>query len=80
MSLFDVIKYPISSPPTKEELNDLPTRVYRRWHKLSSWNRFKFSRADVVRYYIMCGREHLMQETDYSDIEVLKGVILRLRK
>ena len=31
MSLFDVIKYPISYPPTVEELNALPETIYNKW-------------------------------------------------
>lgn len=31
MSLFDVIKYPISNPPSPEELFVLPTDVYSGW-------------------------------------------------
>jgi len=31
MSLFDVIKYPLSIPVTLEELESLPKEVYRKW-------------------------------------------------
>jgi len=31
MSLFDVIKYPISHPPTVEELSALPEDLYIKW-------------------------------------------------
>lgn len=31
MTIFDVIKYPISDCPTKEELEALPVAVYAKW-------------------------------------------------
>ncbi len=31
MSLFDVIKYPVSNPPTSEQLNALPDAIYNKW-------------------------------------------------
>ena len=31
MSLFDVIKYPISTPVTKEELEAVPSDIYNDW-------------------------------------------------
>jgi len=31
MSLFDVLKYPISSPPTYTELKSLPEEIYNKW-------------------------------------------------
>ncbi len=31
MSLFDVIRYPISTPPTLEELHQLPNDLYKDW-------------------------------------------------
>lgn len=31
MSLFDIIKYPISVPPTPAELEALPTSIYNPW-------------------------------------------------
>ena len=31
MSLFDIIKYPISDTPTKEQLDALPDEIYQKW-------------------------------------------------
>jgi hypothetical protein len=31
MSLFDVLKYPISNPPTLQELEALPVVIFDRW-------------------------------------------------
>jgi hypothetical protein len=33
MSIFDVIRYPISWPPTIEELESIPTPLYDAWYK-----------------------------------------------
>jgi hypothetical protein len=38
MSLFTVLKYPISWPPTKEELEALPKEVLDRWVEHNVWN------------------------------------------
>lgn len=31
MSLFDVLRYPISDHPTVEELEALPNKIYKKW-------------------------------------------------
>jgi hypothetical protein len=31
MSLFDVLRYPISLPPTEEELDALPVKLFHSW-------------------------------------------------
>jgi len=36
MTIFDSIKYPISDPPTEEELTNLPKELYDKW--LGYWN------------------------------------------
>ena len=36
MTIFDSIKYPISDPPTEEELTNLPKELYDRW--VGYWN------------------------------------------
>ena len=38
MSLFDVIRYPVSCPPTFDQLNAIPTNLYRYWITRSSWS------------------------------------------
>ena len=37
MSLFDTIKYPISDPPTEEELRALPVNLFNQWIYISGW-------------------------------------------
>lgn len=38
MSLFDVIRYPISDPPTEKELSALPEDLYYKWFKTMNWS------------------------------------------
>lgn len=37
MSLFDIIKYPISMPPTEDELVALPTDLFGDWISKTGW-------------------------------------------
>jgi hypothetical protein len=37
MSLFDVIKYPISFPPQRSQLQALPPELYNEWINKSTW-------------------------------------------
>lgn len=37
MSLFDVIKYQVSIPPTQEELDALPETIREEWYALKNW-------------------------------------------
>ena len=45
MSLFDVIRYPISTPPSREELNALPRDLLAQW---MSWVGFDHTHEDSV--------------------------------
>ena len=38
MTIFDSIKYPISDPPTLEELRAVPESIYRAWEVYNGWN------------------------------------------
>lgn len=60
MSLFDVIKYPLSIPVTLEEARALPEDVLNRW--LLHWNRLPFDQKfnlddkyarDVILNYLL---------------------------
>ena len=31
MTVFDVIKYPISNPPSREEIDNLPDHIFNKW-------------------------------------------------
>jgi hypothetical protein len=38
MTIFHVIKYPISNPPTESELNKLPIEIYGEWLQTIGFN------------------------------------------
>lgn len=47
MSLFDVIKYPISIPPTLEELESLPRQLLIDWMKSNGFHFFTANEVDT---------------------------------
>ena len=58
MSLFDVIKYPISNPPTELELSRIPKKVYQDWvyfdmrfHHIDTVYMANFLNNDLSVYY-----------------------------
>ena len=54
MSLFDIIRYPISDPPTEQELTALPVGMMCKWLQMTDWKEISPARtniADVVEYY-----------------------------
>ncbi len=75
MSLFDVIKYPISDAPTKEELETLPTVLYNRWLEKTHWSLDRDERIfpnilNVVIYYKNCN-----PDIRIVDIGILRKLI-----
>jgi len=49
MSIFDVIRYPISWPPTKDELAAVPAELRRAWKV--TWFAEDYTLDDMVIYY-----------------------------
>jgi hypothetical protein len=52
MTIFDSIKYPISNPPTSEDLRNLPPDIYNKWLEL--WNesaRDMLTPVNLAAYY-----------------------------
>lgn len=84
MSLFDVLRYPISYPPTKAELDALPTELYMKWIMNSDWA--QFVRKDKVEvyssrnvsewYYHNINNSFVFKEQDANDIKRLHSIIL----
>ena len=37
MSIFDIIKYSVSYPPTHDEMNNLPEDVFKKWKSENGW-------------------------------------------
>jgi hypothetical protein len=82
VSIFDAIRYPISDPPTEEQIRDIPIRVFRKWRKMSSWYRYEDNYESIIDYYTHKNYAGIpSEENDYLiDMKLLKGMILRLRK
>ena len=54
MTIFDVIKYPISNPPTKDEFKSLPDDLLFAWYQSSGWRGFMpngYGIDEVVGFY-----------------------------
>jgi hypothetical protein len=49
MTIFDAIKYPISTPPTEEQLEALPGDLYQKWKEVVG---FGFLHVDAGGLYI----------------------------
>ena len=75
MTIFDVIRYPISEPPTQEEFENLPRAVYSRW--VSAWNLDKkvFRPNDFARYYKL-----VYNATDHDFLPMYREKLLELRQ
>lgn len=78
MSLFTIIKYPISDCPTREELAALPKRVYKKWLKAVGFdvnNDMWTQPLYMAEFY----NERLECVDTKHDIQVLKDIIKRMR-
>ncbi len=72
MSLFDVIKYPISYPPTKDQLEALPPKLFTQWmidsgfEDVPQWTPLQIS-YHYVRYSSM--------RTSLAEIKALRKMV-----
>lgn len=81
MTIFDVIRYPISDVPTKEQLQALPPRLFRRWASKVNFDR-KVSIHGVVFWYEAELENRKSWKTDAlsrGDIPLLREMIRRKR-
>ena len=65
MSLFDVLRYPISIPPQPGQLEAIPDEIFKVWYdSIDGWRDYLYDR-DVVRDYY-CDRccVHALWELD----------------
>jgi hypothetical protein len=70
MSLFDVIRYPISMPPTEAEILALPNSLFKRWTESSKeWS--DSPTQSFVAYWYSAVRN----ETQIQDIKLLRQMI-----
>lgn len=83
MSIFSVLKYPISSPPKAEELAALPRELFIEWIHSSDWKTVKVAHEDhqhIADWY----KDHWEWMTvekpdrytrDIKDLEVLRQMV-----
>lgn len=81
MSLFDVIRYPISDPPTPEELEALPGEIFNRWVHTSDWcdvprtSAIVPSRLYIGNWYQTYHIDGRLKNIDWHDIQMLRRMI-----
>lgn len=82
MSLFDILRYPIGSPPTVEQIKALPSALFLLWIHMSDWK--DHYGEDIDREYIAVWyQEHwtsIEEEPasfyrDHRDLETLRRLI-----
>jgi len=80
MSLFDVLKYPLSNPPTIAELEAIPSEIFELLHSRSEYlqmygyfvkGKLKEQYIDDVRISI----EYRNAQVYKADIELLRSII-----
>lgn len=81
MSLFDVLKYPISTPPTKEELSALPRDFLLQWMVMVKFNLSTDlvsgvdKETDIVSWIYECYTNDLVIPSDFNDLILLRKLI-----
>jgi len=78
MTIFDVIRYPISIPPTEEELEALPRELFNKWTLKVNFS----TGADpysVVRWYEFQLRYNEEEDECRHDIELLRKMLGELQ-
>ena len=83
MSLFDVIRYPISWPPREDELAALPQMLYNNWIESSDWRHYSNNTfvngnyitrpAHISEWYLATGIHP--GSHDHEDLTRLKQMI-----
>ena len=70
MTIFDVIRYPISECPTEKELNDLPADLLYAWVQTTPWG--QSARPDIitiVNYYRYTSR-YVLNTIMFTHVEI----------
>lgn len=78
MSLFDVIRYPLSTPPSKSELSQLPEDLLYHWVSKSDWKHVNFiNREDITETISVWYRKYwnVATTTDNLDLMLLRRLI-----
>jgi hypothetical protein len=78
MSLFDVLRYPISDPPTVEQLEALPRRVFVKWRRKANFS-VSASSQMICHWYGSTNRDlHMFPPKE--ELQLLRDMIMRMRK
>jgi hypothetical protein len=72
MTIFNVIKYPVSYPPKLEEIEALPPSLFRRW-------RYKIQLGGFTPYEILFWHDAVTRDIPLAKIELLRKMISRMR-
>jgi hypothetical protein len=75
MSIFDAIKYPISFPPTEEELEALPHSLFRLWAAKVEFSK-NATTTEVCLWYKFYGGTFSSQAND--EVQLLREMISKL--
>ena len=73
MSIFSVLRYPISDPPTGEELAALPPDLFTDWKLQTTW-RFTYNRQSpklIADFYL----QHTRPSWAYNEVQLLRQMI-----
>lgn len=70
MSLFDVIRYPISNPPTEAEFAALPSGLLAQWYPETGW--IRYTSTDKSPYYLA---EYYYRQGVHSELILLRQMI-----
>ena len=75
MTIFDVIRYPISYPPTAEELSRLPGDLFEAWRNSSEWSERVCDQEWIAEWYARYLDTQYFLKADYEDLARLKQMI-----
>ena len=76
MSLFDVLRYPISNQPTEEEINRLPADLFWAWVAKTEFtisDRTDKSRVYISAWYKKWGET--LNQKEIKEISILRKMI-----
>jgi hypothetical protein len=76
MSLFDIIRYPISETPTVEELSNLPEELFKRWLACTEWGHDDISAITAwYKRYLYSESGTLIRRVEKNELVLLRKMI-----
>ena len=75
MSLFDVLRYPISDYPTAEVLDNLPDELFKEWVSLSDFAGNCEDKVYIAGWYRRYFGTRNFTNTDFNDVNLLRKMI-----